>query len=90
MESIIVELIACAGTIIASWLMVRKSLHDKDLQMAKTLQQYEDRIAQLEKQQKEYHAILSKVEVVQDTQIGIKKDIEYLKEFIKEIRGKVK
>lgn len=80
MENIIVALISAGGAIVANQALTKKSLQEKDLEHARAMQSYEDRISQLEKEREENREVVEKLNNIENTIIGMKKDIEYIKE----------
>lgn len=79
MESIIVALITGAATILANQVLTKKSLQEKDIEMAKSMQSYADRILRLEQEHKRNNEVVEKLNRIENTVIELKKDIEYIK-----------
>lgn len=80
MENIIVAIISAGGAILANQALMRRSLNEKDLEHAKIMQSYEDRIAQLEKENEEKKEITDRLNRIETLVVGLQKDIQYLKE----------
>lgn len=80
MENIIVAIISAGGAILANQALTRKSLNEKDLEHAKAMQSYEDRISQLERENEEKKEITDRLNRIEALVVGLQKDIQYLKE----------
>lgn len=79
-SNIVVALISAGGAIITNQIINNRKLSEKDLEHAREMQALLDRITSVEEQQKQQAVILEKLNNMENGIIGIKKDIEYLKE----------
>lgn len=80
MDSIICAIIAAFASIIVAELSIKKAVQEKELINAKLQQAVEDRLTQLEKANEQNAMVVEKLNSIENTIIGIQKDIQYLKE----------
>lgn len=77
---IITAIIGAIASIIVAQLSIKKAMQQKELEEARITQSLMDRIAQLEKQQEQNMLLVDKLNNIENTIIGVQKDIQYLKE----------